>query len=171
MSQGTGPAPAAIFVTLVLCFPAAWAQEAPHGYVMSHDGEVIVMRPSVSAEPDVAIRVYPAIDDGDAAGVVVRRWVGAHPLAGVDPRAVRVRNETLSGVSVQVIGLRRFWKEGTKERQELVLMPRAGTGRYQPVVVRMPSQPGELMKHSLAAADIVMQIVSGKFQPKAPAKV
>ena len=147
-----------------LCSSAAWAQSIPQGYVATREGDVIVMRPSAAADPDITIRVYPPVADDDA-GAAARRWAQSHPVAGVDPSALLVKSLTLSGVST----LDRFWKDGAHVRQELILMPQAGTGRYQPVVARMPTEPELIKKHSQAAGLVVSQIVTGKFQPNMPA--
>ena len=161
-----GGAPGAICAALFLCFSAAWAQTIPEGYVATREGDVIVMRPSGAADPDVTIRVYPPFADDDDAGAVVRRWAQSHPLAGVDPGALRLQSETLSGVS----SLHRIWKNGGQTRQELILMPQVSPGRYQPVVARVPSQPGELLNQQGEAVGRVVALVKvGQFLPNAPA--
>src|SRR6202007_3327991 len=122
----------AICVASFLCASTAWAQTIPEGYVATREGDVIVMRPSGAVDPDIAIRVYPPIADGDEAAGVVRRWAQSHPLAGADPTALRLKSETLSGVP----SLHRIWKIGAQAGQELILMPQVGPGRYQPVLAR-----------------------------------
>jgi hypothetical protein len=156
--------PGAICAAFFLCFSAAWAQSIPQGYVATREGDVLVMRPSGAADPDITIRIYPTVADADDAGAVVRRWEKSHPLARVDPSALRLQSQTLSGVS----SLQRIWKDGALTRQEFIFMPQVGPGRYQPVVARMPSLPGDLLKkHGEAAARVVALIKLGVFQPPA----
>ena len=155
-----------IYVALFLCFLAAGAQTVPQGYVATWEGDVIVMRPSETADPGVAIRVYPTIAGSDDPGALVRRWADSHPVAGVDPRTLRIESQRVSGVSA----MSRAWKDGARERTEVILMPQTGSGRYQPVLARMPSQPGELMKkHTEAVGYVTALIVLGRFQPNIPA--
>ena len=129
---------AAICWAVFLCFATALAQSIPEGYVASEEGDVIVIRPPVTAEHDVAIRVFPPIEDSNAAAAVLRRWAASHRLAGVDAKAVTVRSETL-GVKTEVPALRRIWKQDMRERQELLLMPQVGAGHYRPMVVHAVS--------------------------------
>jgi hypothetical protein len=71
--------------------------------------------------------------------------------------------------SAAASSLDRIWKSGAQTRQELILMPQAGPRRYQPVVARVPSQPGELLKQQGEAVERVVALVKlGEFQPDGP---
>ena len=163
--------PDTICTVFFLCLFGAWAQSIPlsipQGYVATWEDDVMVMRPSAAADPEVAIRVYPSVADNDDGDTAVRRWAQSHLPAGVDPSALRVNRQTMSGVSV----LQRSWKDGAQVRLEFILMPQTGRGRYRPVVGRMPSQPSGLLKqHSAALGYVAALIVQGKFQPNIPSE-
>ena len=150
-----------ICTAFLLCFPAAWAQSIPAGYVATQEGDVIVMRPSAAADPDVTIRIYPPFAaDGDLTAIA-HRWTESHSLAGVNAGAVNLQDKTVNGMSC----LFRVWMDGAQPRVELIMMPQAGPGRYRPVVGRMPSQSGPLLSsHSQAIARVAALIKAGQFQ-------
>ena len=154
----------AIGVVFLLSFTVA-AQTVPSGYVASREGDVIVMRPSAAGDPEVDIRVYPAVSDNHDAVTVAHRWAASHPPAGVNPSALSLQDKTVNGVST----LFRSWVDGGKARVELIMMPLASPGRYQPVIARMPSQPGPLVtSHSQAMARVVALILAGQFLSDKP---
>lgn len=154
----------AICAAFILCSPAA-AQTIPQGYVATREGDVIVMRPSQTADPDIAIRVYPPVADDHDPTAVLHRWAESHPPAGVDPRALRLQDKTAIGVS----SLFRSWTDGAQAHVELIMMPQAGPGHYRPLVARMPPQPGQpLNNQSQAVGHVVALILAGKFQPNIP---
>jgi hypothetical protein len=157
--------PVAICAAFFLCFPAAWAQSIPSGYMASREGDVVVMRPSAAADPDIAIRVYPPIAGDHDPAAVLHRWAESHPPAGVDPSALLLQEKTVNGVSA----LFRIWTNAAQAHVELILMPEAGLGHYRPVLARIPSQPGQILNdHSQAVGRVVAQILAGQFQPNTP---
>jgi hypothetical protein len=155
----------AVCAAFFLCFSAA-AQTIPQGYVATREGDVIVMRPSQTADPDIAIRIYPPVGDDHDPADVLHRWAESHPPAGVDPRALRLQDKIAIGVS----SLSRSWTDGTQAHVELIMMPQAGPGHYRPLVARMPPQPAQpLNNQSQAVGQVVALILAGKFQPNIPA--
>ena len=157
--------PGAICAAFLICFSCAWGQTMLQGYVASREGDVIVMRPSETADRNIAIRVYsPVADDHDPAAAL-HRWAESHPPAGVNPSALILQDKTVIGVSTLV----RIWKEGAQARMELIMMPQAGPGRYRPVVARMPTQSGQLLNNQTHAMGLVVaQILAGQFHPNLP---
>ena len=145
----------------LMCLAAA--QSIPEGYVATREGDVIVMRPSAAADPDVAIRVYPPFaGDGDTAAIA-HRWAESHPLAGVNAGAVSLQDKTVNGMSCLI----RVWMVSGQPHIELIMMPQAGSGRFRPMVGRMPSQPGpQLTNHIQAMASVAGMIQAGQFQSK-----
>jgi hypothetical protein len=157
--------PCAIYAAIFLWCSAAWAQSIPEGYVASREGDVIVMRPSESANPEITIRVYPPVADDRDHVSVLHRWAESHAPAGVDPGALLLQEKTVNGVSA----LFRIWMVGAQARVELIMMPQAGPGHYRPLIARMPSQPGQtLTNHSQAVGRVVAEIMTGQFQPNIP---
>jgi hypothetical protein len=118
--------PGAISAVFLLCFPAARTQSIPQGYVATREGEVLVMRPSVAADRDIAIRFYPPVADVDDSGAAARRWAQPHLLAGVDQSAQRLTSRTAYGVAC----LFRVWNCGAQVCQEMIYMPQAGPEPY-----------------------------------------